>query len=67
MKTFPVTTSIIGNKHPQTTKHVWSIAIAQYMRTWNFPKSLKKQKTARCWWLTPVILATREAEMSITI
>lgn len=40
MKIFPVTTSTAGNECPQTAKEV--IVIAQYMRTWNFSKSLKK-------------------------
>lgn len=40
MKIFPIITSIAGNERPQTVKEV--IVIAQYMRTWNFSKSLKK-------------------------
>lgn len=39
-KTHSFTTSIAGNERPQTTEEV--TVIAQYMRTWNFSKSLKK-------------------------
>jgi hypothetical protein len=45
-----------------TVEYWWGCKLVQPLlkSVWRF---LKKLKIAKCWWLTPIILATQEAEI----